>query len=64
MKKILLALLFAPLLAPAAAVASEAGYPLDRAPIDPKDLVSLQAGAKTFVNYCLNCHGEIGRAHV
>ena len=57
MKKILLALLFAPLLAPAAAVASEAGYPLDRAPIDPKDLVSLQAGAKTFVNYCLNCHG-------
>ncbi len=53
MKKILLALLFAPLVA----AASEAGYRLDRAPIDPKDLVSLQAGAKTFVNYCLNCHG-------
>jgi ubiquinol-cytochrome c reductase cytochrome c1 subunit len=53
MKKILLVLLFAPL----AVWASEAGYRLDRAPIDPKDLVSLQAGAQTFVNYCLNCHG-------
>ena len=38
-------------------LASEAGYPLDRAPIDPHDIVSLQAGAKTFANYCLNCHG-------
>jgi ubiquinol-cytochrome c reductase cytochrome c1 subunit len=47
------ALLAAPLLAWAAA----AGYRLDRAPIDPRDLVSLQAGARTFVNYCLNCHG-------
>ena len=58
MKKLLVALISAPLLlAAGAARASEAGYPLDRAPIDPKDLVSLQAGAKTFVNYCLNCHG-------
>lgn len=53
MKRLLLALLFVP----AAALASEGGYRLDRAPIDPKDLVSLQAGARTFVNYCLNCHG-------
>jgi ubiquinol-cytochrome c reductase cytochrome c1 subunit len=53
MKRILLALLFAPV----AALASEAGYRLDRAPINPTDLVSLQAGAQTFVNYCLNCHG-------
>ena len=53
MGKLFAALLFAPL----AGLASEAGYPLDRAPIDPKDLVSLQAGARTFVNYCLNCHG-------
>jgi ubiquinol-cytochrome c reductase cytochrome c1 subunit len=53
MKRLLLALLFVP----AVAVASEAGYRLDRAPIDPRDLVSLQAGARTFVNYCLNCHG-------
>ena len=53
MKKPLLALLLAPMLAWAAG----GGDRLDRAPIDPKDLVSLQAGARTFVNYCLNCHG-------
>ena len=49
-------LLLAMLVVPALAWASEAGYRLDRAPIDPKDLLSLQSGAKTFVNYCLNCH--------
>jgi len=43
--------------APALAWGAEAGYPLDRAPIDPRDLVSLQAGARTFVNYCQGCHG-------
>jgi len=37
--------------------AAETGYRLDRSPHDPRDLVSLQAGAKTFVNYCLGCHG-------
>ena len=50
-------LLFWILAAPAAVLASEAGYRLDHAPIDPNNLVSLQAGARTFVNYCLNCHG-------
>jgi ubiquinol-cytochrome c reductase cytochrome c1 subunit len=29
---------------------------LDSAPIDVRDVVSLQSGARTFVNYCLNCH--------
>ena len=29
---------------------------LDSAPINLKDTASLQRGAKTFVNYCLNCH--------
>lgn len=29
---------------------------LDRAPIDPRDAVSVQRGAQVFVNYCLNCH--------
>lgn len=53
MKRLLVALLSIP----AIAVASEGGYRLDHAPIDPKDLLSLQAGARTFVNYCLNCHG-------
>ncbi|TAN52359.1 MAG: cytochrome c1 [Betaproteobacteria bacterium] len=47
--------LFAAWLAPAAA--AEAGYRLDRSPHDPNDLVSLQSGARLFVNYCLNCHG-------
>jgi ubiquinol-cytochrome c reductase cytochrome c1 subunit len=53
MKRLLLALVFVP----AVAFASEAGYRLDHAPIVPTDQVSLQAGARTFVNYCLNCHG-------
>ena len=53
MKNVLLGLLFAPL----AALAAEAGYRLDRSPHDARDLVSVQAGARTFVNYCLNCHG-------
>ena len=51
MKKLLLALLFAPL----AALASEEAK-LESANIDPHDSVSIQRGAKTFVNYCLNCH--------
>jgi ubiquinol-cytochrome c reductase cytochrome c1 subunit len=59
MKKLLAALMFLPaaVLVAAAAFASEAGYRLDRAPINPNDLVSLQSGARTFVNFCLNCHG-------
>ena len=61
MKKLLLALSFLPFAAAFSAAfsvhASEGGYRLDRAPIDQKDMLSLQAGARTFVNYCLNCHG-------
>jgi len=60
MKKLLFALVIVPALllaTPFTVGASEAGYRLDRAPIDPTDLVSLQSGARTFVNYCLNCHG-------
>jgi len=53
MRNFLAALLFAPV----SLLAAEGGHPLDHAPIDPRDLVSLQAGARTFVNYCLNCHG-------
>jgi len=52
MRTLLAALLFVP-----AVALAEAAYPLDRAPIEPRDLASLQAGARTFVNYCLNCHG-------
>jgi ubiquinol-cytochrome c reductase cytochrome c1 subunit len=53
MKKLILLLAAAPLLAWGA----ETGYRLDRAPIDPRDMASLQSGARLFVNYCLNCHG-------
>ena len=53
MRKILIAIVLAPL----CAWAAEQGYRLDRAPNDPRDLVSLQAGARTFVNYCIGCHG-------
>jgi len=38
------------------AMASVEGVRLDAAPIDPTDVISLQSGARTFVNYCLNCH--------
>lgn len=56
MKKTLLAMLLVPLLAlPSIANANEA-MDLDKAPIDVTDHESLQRGARTFVNYCLNCH--------
>lgn len=43
-------------LAPAIVLASEATFPLDKAPNRTQDLTALQNGAKLFVNYCLNCH--------
>ena len=52
MKKLLTALLFAPLLA----VASGPELHLDKAPVSTEP-AALQNGAKLFVNYCLNCHG-------
>lgn len=52
MKKLLTALLFAPLLAYGAG----AKLQLDRAPDRSNDMAALQNGAKIFVNYCLNCH--------
>ena len=53
MKK-LLAILFTAL--PLALAAEEGGPPLEHAPIDPHDKISLQRGAQAFVNHCLNCH--------
>ena len=53
MKKIIFSILFFPVLT----LAAEGGYPLDPSPHDPRNLVSMQAGARTFVNYCLGCHG-------
>ena len=51
--KTLVALLTA---APLIAFGAE-GYRLDPSPHDPRDLVSLQSGARTYMNYCLGCHG-------
>ena len=48
--------LIAWLLMPMIVCAAGGGVKLDRANIDPGDLISLQRGAKVFVNYCLNCH--------
>jgi len=53
MKKLLTALLFAPLMA----LASGAAVHLDKAPDVSGDNAALQNGAKLFVNHCLNCHG-------
>ena len=53
MKQFLLALLFVPL----AALASEGGIRLDKAPDVQSDPAALRSGARLFVNYCLNCHG-------
>lgn len=52
MKKLLLVLLSAPLLA----FASDVELHLDKAPDHSRDFAALQHGAKVFVNYCLNCH--------
>src|SRR5689334_9974342 len=52
MKKILALLLALPVLA----WASSGGTPLERAPINLHDRLSLQRGAQVFVNHCLNCH--------
>jgi ubiquinol-cytochrome c reductase cytochrome c1 subunit len=52
MKKWIMALL----LLPAIAFASEEAQ-YEKAPINPNNQASLQRGARTFVNYCLNCHG-------
>lgn len=50
--KLIIALLFAPVLA----LAAGDHVKLDRAPINEEDQASLQRGARHFVNYCLNCH--------
>ena len=52
LRRFILALLFVP----AAANAAGGDVRLDRANIDSGDALSIQRGAKVFVNYCLNCH--------
>ena len=56
MKKPILALVFLPfVLIVKGAFANEAAISVT-APIDATDYASLQRGARTFVNSCLNCH--------
>jgi ubiquinol-cytochrome c reductase cytochrome c1 subunit len=52
MKKLLIALLWLPLMAFAAGTELH----LDKAPDRSRDNAALQNGAKLFINYCLNCH--------
>ena len=51
MRKLLISLLWVP----AFALANTA-LDLEPSPINSHDIVSLQRGAKNFVNYCLTCH--------
>jgi len=52
MKKLILALLFIPVLS----MASGGGLRLDKVSIDVGNVATLQRGAKVFVNYCMGCH--------
>ena len=40
----------------AASWASGGGVAWDKAPVNVRDMASLQRGARTFVNYCIGCH--------
>ena len=55
MKKILLFILLT-VCSFSTVLANSEGMAWDRAPNKTNDVVSLQNGAKLFVNYCLNCH--------
>ena len=52
MKTVLVVLLLFPIIVCAAG----GDVKLDRADIDKRDTISIQRGAKVFVNYCLGCH--------
>ncbi len=56
MKKTLLVLALLPLLTLSSVTFASEAVHLDKAPIDATNHESLQRGARTFVNYCLNCH--------
>jgi ubiquinol-cytochrome c reductase cytochrome c1 subunit len=55
-KRILAALAAAALAAAAAPVRAAEGVKLDDIEANLTDVASLQSGARTFVNFCLNCH--------
>lgn len=55
MKKQIAALILAAI--PMFGFAAGGAYPLDKVSIDLTDKAAMQDGAKTFVNYCMGCHG-------
>ena len=55
MKKQIAALILAAI--PMFGFAAAGEYPLDSVSIDLTDKAAMQDGAKTFVNYCMGCHG-------
>jgi len=60
LRRLPLALLFAP----AVALSAGGDIRLDRAGLDHGDVVSIQRGAKVFVNYCLNCHSATAMRYI
>ncbi|MSQ05370.1 MAG: cytochrome c1 [Nitrosomonadaceae bacterium] len=54
--KAIRAILFSFCFVPFVVLAGGTEATLDSAPIQPKNALSLQRGAHTFVNYCLSCH--------
>ena len=60
MRKLLLVLLWLPM----ASFAAGGEMQLDRANIDAHDAISIQRGARTFVNYCLNCHSAASMRYI
>lgn len=56
MKKALALLALLPMTLLPMSVSANEGAHLDKAPIDASNQASLQRGARTFINNCLNCH--------
>ncbi len=55
-KNVLLVLMLLPLFVSIQQAFANEDVHLDKAPIDASNYESLQRGARTFTNYCLNCH--------
>ena len=55
-KNVLLVLMLLPLFVSIQQALANEDVHLDKAPIDASNHESLQRGARTFTNYCLNCH--------
>lgn len=56
MNRKILRFVLLPLLVVVSSATASTEVHLDKAPMDLGDHASIQRGARTFVNYCLNCH--------